>query len=149
MAELPDELFEEVTRLSEEGNQHQNADRLDEALVSFHAALALLPHPASDWDAALWLWAGIGDVLFQQGRFAVAREPLMEAMVQFDEARGNPFLRLRLGQCLYELGELDAAESWLAGAYLLADPELFEDEDPKYLAFARSRLEPPAADRPE
>lgn len=145
MAELPDELFDEVTRLSEEGSRRQRAGRLDEALACFHAALALLPKPASDRDAALWLWAGIGDVLFQQGRFAVAREPLMEAMVWFDEARGDPFLRLRLGQCLFELGESDAAASWLGGAYQIAGPELFEDEDPKYLAFVLARLEPPPA----
>jgi hypothetical protein len=62
---------------------------------------------------------------------------------------GNPFLRLRLGQCMYELGETDEAANWLAGAYLLEGKELFSQDDPKYLEFIKSRLEPPPNGWPE
>ncbi len=64
-------------------------------------------------------------------------------------ATANPFLRLRLGQCLFELGELAKAANWLAGAYLEEGPKLFAEDDPKYLAFIKSKLSAPAEGWPE
>ena len=43
----------------------------------------------------------------------------------------NPFLRLRLGQALFELGELAEATNWLAPQYLAEGLVPFEGEGPK------------------
>jgi hypothetical protein len=58
------------------------------------------------------------------------------------DAIGNPFLHLRLGQCLYELGDLDRAADELTRAYLGGGADLFDGAD-QYLAFLKTRLEPP------
>ncbi len=73
----------------------------------------------------------------------------MNAMKFFDEARGNPFLRLRLGQCMYELGEHREAADWLTMAFLSEGKKLFEQDDPKYLAFTKAQLKPPPGGWPE
>jgi len=58
------------------------------------------------------------------------------------DAIGNPFLHLRLGQCQFELGELDRAADELARAYMGAGAKIFEGGD-KYFSFLKTRLEPP------
>lgn len=144
MAELPDDIYEEVTRLSEEGNALADEDDHDAALARFQLALSLLPPPQDEpWQATLWLLTAIGDIHFQKQQFTEGRGALMDALRQFDEARANPFVRLRLGQCMLELGEEKEAANWLAGAFLSEGRGLFEDDDPKYLAFIKSKLHPP------
>ena len=66
-----------------------------------------------------------------------------------DGTTGNPYLRMRLGQCLFEKGDVDHAVQWLAGAYLLDGMAVFTDEDPKYLRFVKPQLEPPPGGWPE
>ena len=40
---------------------------------------------------------------------------------------GNPFIRLRLGQCLYQLGERASARTYLLQAHRLGGQDLFAD----------------------
>ena len=47
------------------------------------------------------------------------------------------------------MGETDEAANWLAGAYLLEGQELFSQDDPKYLEFIKSQLQPPPGGWPE
>lgn len=61
----------------------------------------------------------------------------------------GPFLRLRLGQCLFELRELEEAANWLGGAFLLEGTKIFAESDPKYLAFVKPKLSPPRSGWPE
>jgi tetratricopeptide (TPR) repeat protein len=143
MAELPDTLYAEVQRLCAEGDDFANQNRLAEALSRFRDAWGLLPEPRLDWSAALWVLGAIGDVQFQGREYAAGRDTLMTVMKAFPEARDNPFLRLRLGQCLYELGEQREAANWLAGAFLTAGMALFGGQDPKYVTFIKSKLQPP------
>jgi hypothetical protein len=57
-------------------------------------------------------------------------------------AIGNPFLHLRLGQCQFELGNLDRAGDELARAYMGAGNEIFVGAE-KYFEFLKTRLKPP------
>jgi tetratricopeptide (TPR) repeat protein len=149
MTELPEDISTEVERLSEEGNKYADADKFEKALGRFLAAYQLLPEPRENWEAAMWLLGSIGDMEFQMGKYAAAREVLMTAMKFFDEAPGNPFLSMRLGQCMYELGEKREAANWLSGAFMLEGMHLFGDEDPKYVKFIKSKLEPPPGGWPK
>jgi hypothetical protein len=54
----------------------------------------------------------------------------------------SPFLHLRLGQCQFELGNLERATDELARAYMVAGEEVFEGAD-KYFDFLKTRLKPP------
>jgi hypothetical protein len=69
--------------------------------------------------------------------------------VRISEVVHNPFLRLRLGQCLFESGDRQDAANWLAGAYLLEGKKLFADDDPQYLEFIKAQLAPPPGGWPE
>ena len=142
MAELAGELYDQIERLCTEGDEMLGQERYEDALTCFSSAWELLPHPRTDWDAATWILAAMGDTHFARGDFPAMREPLMTAM-QCEGATANPFLRLRLGQCLFELGELDEAANWMAGAFLDEGSKIFAEDDPKYLVFAKSKLSPP------
>ena len=108
----------------------------------------LLPEPKTDWEAATWILAAVGDANFLGGDYVAGRDNLGTAM-HCPNAIGNPFLHLRLGQCHFELGELDRAADNLARAYLPEGKKLFENDDPKYLAFIKSKLNAPEGGWPE
>jgi tetratricopeptide (TPR) repeat protein len=142
MNELPDDTNQKIQKLSAEGDELAASGRFEDALKAYWAAWDLLPEPQTDWEAATWLLAAIGDANFLGGDYNAGRENLSMAM-HCPGAPGNPFLHLRLGQCQLELGNQDRAADELARAYMAEGHELFRNEDPKYLAFLKSRLDPP------
>jgi len=109
------------------------------ALEKYWAAWDLLPEPQCDWDAATWLLAAIGDANFPGGDYEAGRDNLSNAM-HCPDAIGNPFLHLRLGQCQFELGNVKLAADELTRAFITGGNQVFADEDPKYYAFVRKRL---------
>jgi hypothetical protein len=148
MADLPAELHEEVERLCAEGDDLMDQGHYDNALARFRSAWERLPSPQTDWDAATWILCAIADVHFLRGDFAAMRQPLMTAM-RHDGATDNPYLRLRLGQCHFELGDYGEAANWPSGAFLLEGQKIFADDDPKYLTFVKSQLSSPPGGWPE
>ncbi len=136
--ELDDRTYAEITRLTDQGQALFDDGKLDEARRVFMQAWALLPEPQSEWEATTWLAAAIGDIDFLEGRYADARQTLQFAMI-CPGGLGNPFLHLRLGQSLLELGEQDRAADELMRAYMGAGEDIFADQDPKYRAFLATR----------
>ena len=143
MAELPDSVTEQIKALSAEGDELAGTEQYADALVKYWAAWELLPEPKTDHGAATWILAAIGDANFLSKDYAAGRDNLSQAM-HCPDAIGNPFLHLRLGQCSLELGQLDVAADELARAYMSEGEALFEQDDPKYLTFVKTRLKPPA-----
>jgi tetratricopeptide (TPR) repeat protein len=137
-----------VDTLIEEGKRLEDARRLSDALQSYSKALNLA-RAQKESGAEFWLLTVIGDIRFQLKEFAPCRASLMAAVVGFEDGRNNPFVRMRLGQCMYELGEMKEASNWLAGAYLSEGLQLFRDEDPKYVSFIKSQLKAPPEGWPE
>ena len=145
-----DELDDRIHRLLNEGDELLNKDRPEEALALYVTAWELLPEPRTDQPYALHVLAAMGDARFDRRDFAAGRDAFMTAMrCAHGEPVGNPYLRLRLGQCMYELGEMTEAANWLAGAYLSEGTKLFAHDDPKYLEFIKSQLKPPPGGWPE
>ncbi|WP_334043796.1 hypothetical protein [Burkholderia ambifaria] len=140
MAELDDVLYERIGALSEAGDALVEDGDYAGALEKYWQAFDLLPEPKTNWEAGTWLMAAIGDTNFHQADYEAGRDNLGHAM-HFPDAIGNPFLHLRLGQCQFELGNLDRAADELMRAYMGGGPELFEDEDDKYLRFLATRAE--------
>jgi hypothetical protein len=138
MAELSEDVHTEIQRLCAEGDKQAGLRQFPEAIGSYWAAWDLLPEPKTEWDAATWILAAVGDANFLGGDFEAGRDNLSNAM-RCPGAIGNPFLHLRLGQCQFELGALDRAADELIRAYMGASTEVFKSEDPKYLAFLKTK----------
>ncbi len=101
------------------------------ALRQFYSAWTLLPKPQTQWEEAGWILAALGDAYFTKGYFESGREALSSAL-HCPKASGNPFIHLRLGQCLFELGELNDAQTHFQRVGEGGGAELFAKEPLKY-----------------
>jgi len=135
---LDDAAHNEIKRLCALGDEHVRRGEYRDALTQYWAAWDRLPDPRTEWDAATWILAAVGDTNFLAKDYAAGRDNLSNAM-SCPGALGNPFLHLRLGQCQFELGNLDRAADELMRAYMGAGPDIFKDQDPKYVAFLQTR----------
>lgn len=142
MSELDDALHAQITELSQDGNLLFDDGDLKGAVAKFDAAWALLPEPKNQWEAALWLLAAKGDVHFARQQYSEVVDVLMRAAMCPDGME-NPFIHLRLGQAYFELGDQMRASNELTMAYMAAGADIFEDEDPKYLDYLKTILQPP------
>lgn len=145
MADLHDELHSKIVAHSEAGDALADEGKYPQALAEYWKAFDLIPEPKTDWNASTWVLAAIGDANFSGGDFKAGVDNLSNVM-HCPDAIGNAFLHLRLGQCQFEVGNLDRAADELTRAYALEGEELFAEDDPKYLAFLKTRIEinPPA-----
>ena len=141
MAELSDDIHDRIRVLCEEGDSLAETGDYPAALGRYWAAWDSLPEPRTDWEAATWILTAIGDANFLGEDFVAGRDNLSLAM-RCPNAIGNPFVHLRLGQCQFELGDLDRAADELARAYMGAGADIFEDEG-EYFAFLQTRLRMP------
>ena len=126
--ELPDEIYERIEALSEEGNELCDDENFTAAVAKWIEALDLVPEPKTDWEAATWLYASIGDILYQQGKLRDARDALFDAL-NCPGGQENPFVHYRLGQCEVKLGNEDRGVDELLRAYMLDGEEVFSGED--------------------
>ncbi|MCA3694165.1 MAG: tetratricopeptide repeat protein [Aquidulcibacter sp.] len=120
------------------GDRLAEVGEYDEAIAEYNKAWALVPEPKNSWNASTWVLAAIADACFLAGYKTSAREALQFAMT-CPGAVGNPFLHLRFGEVLLDAGEDDAAADELIRAYMGAGKEIFATEEPRYLAFLKSR----------
>lgn len=112
------------------------------ALLKLREALALIPRPVEEHDAALRVLTALGDTCFQLGRYSEGKHALQGAVRSSGGLGVVPFLHLRLGQCELELGNRERAAEELSLAYKAGGEALFEGNDPKYLALVRSPQQP-------
>lgn len=135
--QLPDDIHQKITALSEKANEALESGRPSAAIEPLNQALDMLPEPQPDWEAWTWLNGTLGEAYFDLGDFKMAKISFLDAMSGPDGI-SNPYLLLRAGQSLFELGELAQARHMLAQAHMQEGDELFSDEDPKYMAFLNS-----------
>lgn len=143
MPSIDDTTYERLQALCAEGDALCEQEDFEAALLRFQAAFKLIPEPRSEYEASTWVLAAMADACFFLGRFEDVRVATTQALLHGQNATGNPFLHLRLGQAHLELGDEARAADSLAGALMLAGPDIFEGQDPKYWDFIRTRVEPP------
>lgn len=129
-----------VQRLSEEGNLLVDLDDYKGALKKFTAALDILPTPKQQWEAALWLYASIGDMHLFLEDYKQAAENYYNAL-NCPDGQQSSFVHLRLGEALYELEDEKNSLDHLLRAYMLEGKEIFESEEEKYFAFLQENVE--------
>jgi tetratricopeptide (TPR) repeat protein len=137
-AELSPTVHDAIQHFCTDGDALASAGRYEEAIAEYNRAWEIVPEPKTQWNASTWILAAIGDAAFLANYNTSAKEALEYAMVCPD-AVGNPFLHLRLGQVLFDMGEHDRAADELMRAYMGAGAELFATEDQRYLSFLRTR----------
>lgn len=142
MPELDPVIYQSIRDLCENGDQIAEDGDYPNALELYWAAWDLLPKPETEFVAATWILAAIGDANYLNDDFVAGRDNLSLAM-HCPDAIGNPFLHLRLGQCHFELGNMRQAADELTRAYMGAGLDIFEEEEPKYFEFLKTQLEPP------
>jgi tetratricopeptide (TPR) repeat protein len=134
MEELGDEVFDEIEILCDKGEAYVERGKYRPAIKKYWKAFDLVPEPKTQYPAGVWLLTAIGDVNFIVRNYAEGVKNLTKAK-GFPDGDGNPFIHFRLGQCQLELGNIDEALEELSKAFNLEGASIFDDEDPKYLAF--------------
>ncbi|AIO30142.1 hypothetical protein DM39_6463 [Burkholderia cenocepacia] len=75
MAELDNELYERIAALSDAGDALAEDEDYAGALAKYRDAFDLLPEPKTNWEAATWLLAAIGDAHFFQQDYTAGATP--------------------------------------------------------------------------
>jgi tetratricopeptide (TPR) repeat protein len=129
---MDDARQQRIVELVSEGERLAGQRELGTALLRYREALALIPRPVEEHDAAARVLTAIGDMCFLLGRYSEGKHALQGA-VRSCGGPAVPFIHLRLGQCELELGNRERAVEELARAHKAGGEELFSGEDPKYL----------------
>ena len=137
--EMTDEVHARITELCAEGDALAEDDRFAEAKLKYTEALDMLPGDPLDWNMGMWIFVALGDADFLSGDLDGAHEHFNSA-VRAAGGLGQPFIHLRLGELAFEDERMDRAADELTRAYMGAGLEIFELEDPKYLAFLRTKI---------
>ncbi|MBP6896866.1 MAG: tetratricopeptide repeat protein [Gammaproteobacteria bacterium] len=144
MNDLPSAIHADIKQICADGDALAEQRLYKEAIATYNKAWVLLPAPQADWESSTWILAAIGDACFLGG-FFVSGSEAMEYAMRCPSGFGNPFLHLRLGQSALERGQNEVAAEHLARAYMLEGKEIFALDDPKYFAFLKTKLAPPAS----
>src|SRR5262245_23409101 len=78
MAELDDGVHERIQAFCAEGDALATEANYPAALKKYWAAWDLLPEPRTDWEAATWILAAVGDANFLSGDYAAGRDNLCQ-----------------------------------------------------------------------
>ncbi len=140
MNELDNQLYSKIQNLCTIGDKLAEKGNYSNALSEYWNAFDLIPEPKTNWEATTWVLVAIGDANFLGKDFQAGVDNLSNAM-HCPGAIGNPFIHLRLGQCQFEIGNLERAADELTRAYALKGEELFLEEDAKYLSFLLTKIE--------
>jgi tetratricopeptide (TPR) repeat protein len=137
---LSAQLIEQIQSKIDEGDEFLNADDFAKAADLYRQALSLIPEPKYDHDITLNAYTALGEAHLFAGEYEQALDAFRSAM----KAPGgveNPLTHLRLGQAYYESGDRANAAQEFTIAYGIDGEDIFEDEDPKYLAFLATQIE--------
>lgn len=127
--ELPDDIYERIEALSEEGNELSDEEDDAGAEAVWRQALDLLPEPKTKWSAYTWLTTSIGEACYFQGNYADAAQMLFDAL-NGPDAQENPFVHYMLGKTLWQIGEdEDRAVDELLRAYMLDGVDIFDGDE--------------------
>ena len=141
MAELDPKTHEQIKTYCERGDSLVELEEYEDAIDQYEKAFDLIPEPKTDWDTATWVLTALGETRVFMEDWQNALAVLQQAM-HCPDAIGNPFLHFLLGKTQFELGNMDRAADELTRAYMGSGMDLLgdEDEDPKYLAFLRTKI---------
>ncbi len=128
---LDSKLITNIRELCYQGYLQYDERDYRRALRTFYQAWLLVPKPQTQWREAGWVLTAIGDAYFRTQQFNQAAEALRSALL-CPAAKQSPFIYLRLGQSLYEMGDEHRAHDMLQKAHTLGGNKIFDKEASKY-----------------
>lgn len=134
---LPETIAGQIDQYSMRGDLLMEQGQFAEAIELYQQGLAIIPEPKSAYESTLWFLVAIGDAYWYLREWEHAL-PYFEQSLKVKGGENNPFVHLRKGQLLYELGDVVAAQNELKQGLAMEGPALFEDEAPKYLKLAEA-----------
>ncbi len=132
---LTEEIASQLDDFADHGDELFEQGAIQEAIEVFENGIALIPYPKIEYEATLWFTTALADCFWYLREYEKAHHYLDLSMDIFTGQR-NPFVRLRLGQVLYELGLMEKAKEELLVGLEISGKDLFEGEDLKYLEHA-------------
>jgi tetratricopeptide (TPR) repeat protein len=127
------EIESQLMTLCRQGYALHDKGDFKNALRKFYSAWALLPKPQSQWVEATWVLTALGDAYYSKGDYENSQRALNSALY-CPEGMGNPVIHIRLGQCLSELGDNDAARAEFVKACEHGGETLVLAQEERYLA---------------
>ena len=131
--ELKQAIHDEICKFCDRGDQLADEEKFSEAIQEYKKARKLIPTPKSDWEAETWVATALGDARYFLQEYDEASKDFYDA-IEGPGGEENPFINLRLGQCLYEIGDFESSQMHLLMAYRINGSSIFEDEPEKYFS---------------
>lgn len=123
----------QIRRFCSDGYRLYDKGEYRLALRSFYQGWLTIPKPQTDYQEAGWVLTAIGDTYFRLKQYEQGVESLISA-THCPGGDQSPFLYMRLGQCLWDLGRDNEARKYLFKAYRLNQgSSLLEQEDKRYI----------------
>lgn len=138
--ELDDQLYSRILAFSNQGEKYFDQRQFDKAIAEYEQALSLIPMPQSDWEASTWINTALGDSYFLMKKYEPALNYFYDAY-KGPNANDNPFINMRIGQCLFELNNLEKSEDYLLKAFMLDGEKVFRADSNKYLNYLKQKYD--------
>ncbi|MGI9526002.1 MAG: tetratricopeptide repeat protein [Weeksellaceae bacterium] len=140
--ELTANVIEKIDELAQQGNDLFDKNDFNQAIKVWEQALELIPEDKNLYAESQWLYTSIGDAYFYLKDFEKALETFNKAKANIENnAYGNPFIMLRLGQSYLENNLTNEGKEFLLRAYMIEGKEIFEDENEKYFNFLNENVD--------
>lgn len=137
--DLQNEIYEIIVNKCTQDNDLVERSEYEKAIEKYLEDLELVPGPKSNWEASTWIYTALGDTYYLMGDFKASKNFLFDA-INCPDGIVNPFIMLRLGESLYELGEVHKSKEYLIRAYMLEGYSIFYDENDKYFDLIKNEI---------
>lgn len=110
--ELSKKIIHKVSKLSDDGDNLLEQGNQKKALIKYFEALKLIPEPKFNWNISRYLYISIGDAYYLCKNYNEALLYMQNAL-KCPYGVDDAFINLRIGQCLYEQDNFEAAKKYL------------------------------------
>jgi tetratricopeptide (TPR) repeat protein len=139
---ISEELQAELDQVAAEGNALAEQGKYSEAASVFRSGFDMITPPREGRSTSLLFIVAIGDMQWLGKDYQASLETWRDAILLYG-GFGNPFVHLRRGQALFELGNKAEASNELLRALLLGGEDVFAREELDYWVFITSQADAP------
>ena len=135
---LPETLENNIRTLYNQGYDHYDKCHFKQALRTLYKGWVLIPQPQIEHEISGWILTAIGDCYYRMMNYKSGLEALRSA-IHCPNTMQHAFVHLRLGQCLYELGQREDSYQEFKMAIKFGDTGVFNGQTAKYVNFYKTR----------